>query len=187
MPNDNAVNSASVQVKALSQAVAADPTIPAAHKNVLQTIFSFLLNLAPFILEVFLGDNGEIPEGLANPIPTVNAASLETPAAEQVAQHPITNSLSAVMHTVATASPQNKGVLDKVFAFVLKILPTILGLFSHGPAATAPAAASATGAGNGDTTGGGSAPGAAADAGGVPLAGGAAGAGGAGVAAASSN
>jgi hypothetical protein len=170
MEPTSAVSTASAQVKNLSSIVAADPTIPVSHKNVLQTIFSFLLNLAPFVLQVFLGEDGQIADGLAAPLPALSAVASETTSG--IASHPISESLSKALQTAsAGATDQSRGVLDKIFAFVLKILPVVLGLFSHGSPASAPAVASAAGAGNGSTTGSGQTSGAGADAGGVPLAG----------------
>lgn len=163
------VNPVGQQVQALVTAVQTDGSIPEAHKSVLNKILSFLLRLLPSVLELFVGSDGQIDPSIAETAaPNAEHVTTASNASDNLVDHPVAESLAKAVETAKAASGSDPSVIDKIFAFILKILPTILGLFSHGaPATTGVVTAGAPGVGD-STAAGGQTPGAADTTGGVP-------------------
>lgn len=157
------IETAGEQLKKLNLAVEGDATIPTAHKSILNKIISFLLKVLPSVVDLFTGADGEVVPEMAGEIPHPVVVTNSSAAHDAVSEHPIVASLGKAVSTAsADATTANKGVLDKIFSFILKILPTVLGLFSGAPlspaSASPPQSSGASGnvggaSGNGQTLG----------------------------------
>lgn len=150
------------QVRAVSDIIAADPSIPVAHKNVLQTIFSMLLNISPFVLDIFASKGANLVADVTEAIPQAFEVVQGSTASAAVANHEVGQSLQSAVQTAITQPGTDPSFLDKILAFILKILPTVIGLFSHNPASVSTAGNAAAGgpsqgSQSGGATGGGAA------------------------------
>lgn len=152
MSNTQAVNDAKAHIEQIITATEADSTIPPAHKSILNKILSFLLRILPSISEIFAGSAPDtIDISAAEPLPSANDAATGA----HPTLSPVGQSLSKAVQSVASKPGANHSILSKIFSFVLKILPTVLGIFSHAPASTATAGGAAvSGATTGPQTGG---------------------------------
>jgi hypothetical protein len=135
--NGEHISAAGEQLRGLHVAVQADPTIPDAHKSILNRIINFLLAFLPSIFGTFTNADGDVHPALAAPVASPQLAGTLSAAHDEVSEHPISESLAKAVATAgAGATPEGKGILDKIFGFILQILPTVLGLFSHSLALT---------------------------------------------------
>lgn len=147
------------QLRGLHVAVQSDATIPESHKSILNKIIAFLLNFLPSISGSFDNLAGGVLPDFVEAIPSPVLAAGLSEAHSVVADHPVIDSLAKAVVTAGQSTDAGgRSILDKIFGFIIKILPTVLGLFSHAPSTTARASGtvrgvSGAGAGAGSVSG----------------------------------